>query len=44
MTDTRFVGWAVLYLICLGLLSIRVAYSDGYEVELIGWPEALFGR
>jgi hypothetical protein len=41
MMDTRVLGWAMLYLICLGILSIRVEYSDGLSIEMIGWPEKL---
>lgn len=44
MIDTRVMGWIALYVICLGILSIRVEYSDGLEIELIGWPEKLVNR
>ena len=41
---SRALLWVMLYLLSLGTLSIRVRYTDGLEINLVGWPDALMNR
>jgi hypothetical protein len=40
----RVLFWLVLWIVTLGVLDIRVEYSNGLRITLNSWPRLLWKR
>jgi hypothetical protein len=40
----RIVMWVGLWLVTLGALSIHVSYTDGLDIDLHGWLDAIMRK